>query len=70
MAHFQKVDDPAMDGTRYHITDDQGRLVQLSAEQAYELLEWLYQHMEELHDLKESEDDEQGPTQHLPSSSL
>ena len=41
MAQFEKQELPDSGGTGYHITDDYGHTAQLSAEQAYDLLQWL-----------------------------
>jgi len=46
VAHFEKVPFPGM--SAFHITDNYGHTAQLSAEQAYELLQWLYEQRDSL----------------------
>lgn len=65
MARFHTIEDTQSGETWYHITDDRGQIIQLSSQQAYELLEWLYQSIEELHTQMEDEDEPGAPTQHL-----
>jgi DNA-binding PadR family transcriptional regulator len=48
MAYFEKVKFPIVEEITYSITDDQKQTVTLTAEQAYELLEWLEQFRDEL----------------------
>jgi len=48
MVHFERMDYPEQNRTSYHVIDDYGNKAQLTAEQAYELLRWLYDRRNEL----------------------
>jgi hypothetical protein len=47
MAQFDKLERSELTRIEYHITDDHGRTAQLTAEQARDLLQWLYTELEE-----------------------
>jgi hypothetical protein len=51
MVQFEKMEFPERQRTEYHISDDYGHTAQLSAEQVYDLLQWLYHQRDELRKL-------------------
>ena len=48
MTHFERMDFPELNRVSYHIIDDYGGRVQLTPEQVYELLQWLYDRRDKL----------------------